>query len=326
MTAAEVAPPALPPGRAVELPGRGTTFVREAGDPTAPAVVLLHGWCVNADLNWWPVFGALAEHHRVIALDHRGHSRGIRDGRRFTLEDCAGDVAALVEALRLGPSTIVGYSMGGAVAQLVWRRHPGLVGALVLCATSRSFSGRPKERGLESLIDALAPTVRVMPPAVRAEVAIRLLSGRRNDQDSWAWAAASLRAHDWLRIMEAGRATLRFDSRAWAGEIDVPTAIVTTTGDTVVPLDRQLELAAAITGATTHELLGGHTACATTPDAFSEVLAAACLAVGRGAVLPRPPEGVRKDLRRTGRTGRRQAPVPPSATSTAAAASTTASP
>ena len=288
MTAVPVgvpAAPVLPPGRTVELAGRGTTFVRELGDPAAPALVLLHGWCANADLNWWAVFDALAADHHVVALDQRGHSRGIRAPRPFTLEDCADDVAALVDTLELGPATVVGYSMGGAVAQLVWRRHPALVRALVLCATSRTFSGRPKQRGLESLIDALAPSVRLLPPAVRAEVAIRILSGRRKDHDSWAWAAASLRSHDWLRIMEAGRATLRFDSRPWAGAIDVPTAVITTSADTVVPRDRQLELAAAIPAATTTELAGGHTTCATAPEAFAEVLVDACRSVARPEIL-----------------------------------------
>ena len=52
--------PPLPPGRIVELPGRGTTFVREADGPAgAPTVVLLHGWSVDADLNWFACYGPL---------------------------------------------------------------------------------------------------------------------------------------------------------------------------------------------------------------------------------------------------------------------------
>jgi len=48
------APPFLATGRAVTLPGRGTTFVREvAGPPGAPTVMLLHGWTATAGLNWF---------------------------------------------------------------------------------------------------------------------------------------------------------------------------------------------------------------------------------------------------------------------------------
>src|SRR5205085_6777031 len=82
----------MPPGRHVELPGRGTTFVRELdGPPGAPVLLLLHGWTASSDLNWFGAYDALGHAHRVIALDHRGHGRGIRSARWFRLEDCADD-------------------------------------------------------------------------------------------------------------------------------------------------------------------------------------------------------------------------------------------
>ena len=117
--------PWLPPGRWVELPGRGTTFVRDLpGPPGAPTVVLLHGLLATADLNWSGCYAALGEHFRVIALDHRGHGRGIRSHGRFRLEDCADDAVALADVLGLHTFIAVGYSMGGPIAQLLWHRHP----------------------------------------------------------------------------------------------------------------------------------------------------------------------------------------------------------
>src|SRR5207237_10480362 len=130
--------PDLPPGRALELPGRGRTFVRElAGPAGAPTVVLLHGLGASADLNWFPSFSALGRQFRVLAIDQRGHGRGIRVGTRFGLEDCADDVVALADALGIERVIPVGYSMGGPVAQLVWRHHRDRVAGMVLCATSR---------------------------------------------------------------------------------------------------------------------------------------------------------------------------------------------
>src|SRR5205085_4575373 len=123
-------------------------FVREAGPAGAPTLLLLHGWTVNADLSWRAVFPVLAEQFHVVALDHRGHGRGIRAEQRFSLEDCADDAAALIDALGAGPVVAVGYSMGGPIAQLLWRRHPHLVDGLVLCATSSTFNGTPRERAL----------------------------------------------------------------------------------------------------------------------------------------------------------------------------------
>ena len=50
-------PPCLPPGRVVNLAGRGEVFVRDSGDaPANPAVLLLHGWTASADLNFFPGF------------------------------------------------------------------------------------------------------------------------------------------------------------------------------------------------------------------------------------------------------------------------------
>ena len=92
--------PALPHGEHVELPGRGTTFVRHlAGPEGAPTVLLLHGWTASMDLNFFTCFRPLAKHFNVVALDHRGHGRGIRSRRAFRLEDCADDAVALLDVL-----------------------------------------------------------------------------------------------------------------------------------------------------------------------------------------------------------------------------------
>lgn len=82
----------LPPGRALDLPGRGQTFIREVqGPPGAPTIFLLHGWTATADLNWFTAFDTLGEHFRIIAPDHRGHGKGINSKSPFRLEDCADD-------------------------------------------------------------------------------------------------------------------------------------------------------------------------------------------------------------------------------------------
>ena len=101
------------------LGDRGTTWVREAGQrsPDRPTLVLLHGWTATAALNFVHVFEPLASEFHVVAMDHRGHGRGIRPSLRgFRLQDCADDVAALADALELEQFIPVGYSMGGPVA------------------------------------------------------------------------------------------------------------------------------------------------------------------------------------------------------------------
>jgi pimeloyl-ACP methyl ester carboxylesterase len=277
----------LPPGRYVDLPGRGTTFVRELDGPAgAPTLLLLHGWTTNADLGWGAVYPELAGRFRIIAPDHRGHGRGIRGGEPFKLGDCADDAAALLEALEVERAVVVGYSMGGSIAQLVWRRHPHLVEGLVLCATSQTFNGTPRDRALFGLLSGASATARRMTEDRRSQLAMRLMARRHVDPEAWAWAAETIVNHDWLAIIDAGRELGRFDSRAWARRIDVPTAVVVTTHDHVVPPVRQHELAAAIPGATIHRVHGDHAACLVQADLLVPAMLDAISSVRRRAATP----------------------------------------
>ena len=95
----------------------------------------------SAGLNWFQAFEPLSEHYRVVALDHRGHARGLRTWSRFRLADCADDAAAVLDTLGVGPVVAVGYSMGGPIAQLLARSHAGAVSGIVLCATSTNWGG-----------------------------------------------------------------------------------------------------------------------------------------------------------------------------------------
>ena len=108
--------------------------------------MLLHGWNATSDLNFFLCYRALGERYRVLAFDQRGHGRGIRTRRLVRLEDCADDVVALADVLGLQRVVPIGYSMGGAVAQLIGRRHPDRVRGLVLCATAGHFNASRDER------------------------------------------------------------------------------------------------------------------------------------------------------------------------------------
>lgn len=258
----------VPLGERVELAGRGTTFVRRVeGPPGAPTVVLLHGWIASGGLNWFTAFGPLSERYSVIAPDHRGHGRGIRSRRRFRLADCADDVAALIEELDTGPVIAVGYSMGGPIAQLLWHRHRRLVDGLVLCATADRFVIGARERMVfATLMASAAGTTRTGQwigswPYLRRWAPTVGPSGRR-PRGLRAWAAAEMRRHDPVKIMEAGQAIGSFSARPWLPFVDVPTAVVVTEQDRAVAPAQQRAMAALIPGATIHTVDDGHVACA----------------------------------------------------------------
>ncbi len=279
------APPGLPEGRPVELPGRGTTFVREVpGPPDAPVVVLLHGWTATAALNWFPTFGPLSQHFRVLALDQRGHGLGIRSRRPFRLEDCADDVAALAEELKITRLIPVGYSMGGPVAMLTWLRHRHLVEGVVLCATAARFgAGRPADRMFAQGILGLSLAANLSPASLRHRAMTRFVNNRLDGTHLSAWAAHELASNDPAALLRAGAALGMFDAGAWLPTIDIPTAVVVTEADLVVPPANQLALAEAIAGAEVFRVAGDHAVCAAGAARFVPVLVAACRRVAHRA-------------------------------------------
>lgn len=279
MVEAGEAPP-LPSGRPVELPGRGRTFIRELRGPKgAPTLVLLHGLGVDADLNWFTSYGPLSARYNVVAMDHRGHGRGVRTPR-FRLADCADDVEALCNVLDLSKVVPVGYSMGGPIAQLLWHRHRARVAGMVLCATGARFAQNAGRQMAAALGPAVAGIARFSSVALPHNPIVRqLVASRMADPGLRQWVASRERRTDPSAVLQAAAALGRFSSRDWIGGVDVPTAVVVTQFDRLVPRPRQEELLKRINTATEHRVLGDHAVCVTRPDLFLPALLDACTTV-----------------------------------------------
>lgn len=301
--AEDVAGLPIPLGRRVELPGRGTTFIREMpGPPGAPTLVLLHGWLASAGLNWYQVFTPLGRRFRVIAPDLRGHARGLRSSRRFRLSDCADDTIATLDALGIDQAIMVGYSLGGPVAQLAWHQHRDRVEGLVLCSTSHSFMPGMRERFIfTTMMATMAGTSRLgglmtaLPTSIARQALPVSTKGRPNSVQKWA--AAEMRRHDVRQTMEAGIALGHYDARKWIGEVDVPTVVLVTTKDRAVDPAQQARLAFSIPHAEIRRIEQGHVVCAT--PYFASPVMEACIEV---AAQARP--DFRPDRRAADRSGR----------------------
>jgi pimeloyl-ACP methyl ester carboxylesterase len=301
-------PPRLPPGRRIDLPGRGRIYFREvAGPENAPVVLLLHGWFASGALNWAAAFETLGEHFRVIAPDQRGHGRGIRSWSPFRLEDCADDAAALLEALGIEHAVAVGYSMGGPVAQLLWRRHPEKVAGLVLCATS----GEPVSANtvgrlvLTSMLFGAAGTARIGQLATWVPIALAESVARPFERKAppldLRFIMAELGRHDVRMLLEAGVALGRYRANDWLRDIDVPTAILVTTEDRTVLPEGQMRQALEIRDVRIFCVDRGHIAIG--DPAFVEHLRVASLHVAlRAASAPRPPASRARRRRHVERT------------------------
>lgn len=279
--------PPLPRGETVELAGRGTTFVRHvngAGD--GATTLLLHGWTVTGALNWFPHYAALAEMGPVISIDHRGHGRGIRTDTPFLLEDAADDAAALVDALGCGPVVAVGYSMGGAIAQLLAHRRPDLVAGLVLSATWSSGPSTPRLNRLLRLAGAGGLAVRKLPEDRQqrlVERAFRLVQ-RSTDAERPQWFIDEVRSASMPHVIDAGAELARFDSRAWLPDLRMPTSVLVTSRDTLVSPGHQHVLASRIGHATIASVPIDHAGVVVDPDVYREPLVQAVAQVsGRDA-------------------------------------------
>jgi 3-oxoadipate enol-lactonase len=225
----------------VRVPGRGEFFVRDTGGD-GPPVMLLHGWMASADLNWWVAYADLVQAgYRVLAIDHRGHGRGLRPIERFRLVDCAADAAAVLSYLGAAPAVVVGYSMGGAIAQLVARNHPEVVSGLVLSGTSQHWQDPQAKRYFKTML--FLGLMISFAPKLFWRFGLWQMGLRRGDQT--IWVHSELMRHSARDIAEAGRELGRFDSRPWLESVTVPTAVVVTTRDELVPVRNQRALAAA---------------------------------------------------------------------------------
>lgn len=263
--------PWLPPGRLIMLTGRGEAFVRhhQHPDPEAPTLLLLHGWTASADLQFFMAYEELAAAYSFIAVDHRGHGRGVRSTLPFQLEDAADDAAAVVRALGVEEVITVGYSMGGPISLHLARRHPELVAGLVVEATALEWRSRWFERLRWRTVSLLGAVLRSWTfPHLLHQGVERMIGPGHPLRPVVPWIEAESRRSDPVAIVEAGRALGRYDARPWAARIGRPAAALVTTRDRLVEPHRQRALAAAL-GARVHDLTGDHLAPWELPREFS---------------------------------------------------------
>ena len=230
-------------------------IVRRVGDPGLPEVVLIHGLGGASLTEWYEVGPLLAEHFHLTIVENRNHGLSPRFTQRYDVADVADDVAAAMEELGLETAHVVGYSMGGTVAQSLAHRHPDRVDQLVLIGT---FSFHPPlwrwsrvlgaivTRAWERLTGTGTPEVRtgylLATGAVEGRHA-RFMWEETHRRDPEAGAAASL-------------ALFRFDSREWISEVDDPTLVIVPARDQLVPVAWQLDLAARLPNARVLEIPG----------------------------------------------------------------------
>jgi 3-oxoadipate enol-lactonase len=111
---------------------------RTDGPEDGPVLVMLGSLGSTLDM-WEPNVPALAEHFRVVRMDHLGHGASPDPAGPYTMQMLAEAVLATLDALGVDRVHWCGLSLGGMVGMYLGSEHPDRIARLVLCCTSSNF-------------------------------------------------------------------------------------------------------------------------------------------------------------------------------------------
>ena len=227
---------------AVTLAGGLTLSCAEQGDPSGPALVLLPG-PTDSWRSYEPVLDALPQSIRSIAVSQRGHGDSDKPPTGYRVQDFAGDVIPLLDALDVERAVLAGHSGSCLVARRVAIDRPERVAGLVLEASPTTLRGHP---GLAAFV---ASVVSGLQDPIDAGFARSVVVDTSSDEigpdlvDRLAGELLKVPAHVW---QESFAALLDYDDRDELGRITAPTMLIWGDGDGLVGREMQEQLAALI--------------------------------------------------------------------------------
>jgi pimeloyl-ACP methyl ester carboxylesterase len=241
------------------IPIDGATIAYRRIGNGRPLVVLNGFAATSAD--WDPLFiDVLASSNELILVDNRGIGSSTDSGRPFGIDQLADDAARVIEMLDMERPSVLGWSMGGFIAQRLALQHPERINKLILLSTDPGganadlasadvwsklidMSGTPHEqaRRLLSLVFPMAIVESIyrefgdIVAAARAQLSPDLVNRQVAAMDAWHRTGIGNRLP----------------------EINVPVLIATGTADIVIPPSNALKLVNAIPGAWLAQFNGG---------------------------------------------------------------------
>jgi 3-oxoadipate enol-lactonase len=231
-------------------------------------LLLVHAFPLDASM-WEPQLSAFRDRVPVVAPNLPGFGGTPPAGEVMTMAAAAQRAVDALDEAGIDRAVVCGLSMGGYVAFELWRSARERVAGLVL-ANTRSGpdddAGKERRRALAErlLAEGNAFLVEQPPPLLSAAATDELwdhLKGIIAAQPAEAIAAASLGMAD------------RPDSTPDLAGIDVPTSVVTSSGDTLIPADATTPMAAAIQDARLEVIEGaGHLSNLEAPGEFNRLL------------------------------------------------------
>lgn len=226
----------------------------EQGSRDGIALVMLHGYS-DTHRSFDLVRPLLPRAWRVIAVTQRGHGHSDKPQSDYAMDDFAGDVTALLDALEIERAVLVGHSMGAAVALRVAADRPDRVAGLALLSGFASFSANPGAVELFDLVEGFGDQIdpifvrsfqagTIAAPMSQGFIEFVSNESMRCPVRAWKGAARAMAAHDPL---------------ADAGWVSAPSMLIWGDKDAFVPRADQHALRRALRGSRLITLSGaGH--------------------------------------------------------------------
>lgn len=237
-----------------------------------PPVVLLHGGTGSSESYWAEQVPVLSEHFQLILMDHRGFGASDYEGT-FSIPACAGDLEALLDGLGVGAASLVGLSLGGAIALQFAADRPSRVRRLVLADT---FSGVFTQHFGRFIDHALIDSLERGGHDLMFELNLLFAFSERYLAEHEGELKAQKRAWremDIPRYVESLRAIRDWSIDDRLGDVTAPALVLWGSEDIEVPRVYSDRLATALPHAVLSVIHGaGHKSCADRPEAFNKAV------------------------------------------------------
>lgn len=253
------------------------TYYEDAG--SGDPLILIMG--IGGDAQAWALqVPTLAKHFRVVTFDNRGAGRSSAPDKPYSINGMADDVAALMDSLGIAKAHVLGFSMGGYIAQEFALKYPQRLDKLILLATAPYIDGFGRT--------LLKNWVNVRRSNMSREQQVRFQSmflyspGLFEDEERYERSIQNSLNNPYAQqdhaFIRQANAVLGFDARDRLGDVKAETMVVVGKDDLLVPPRNSERLAKLVPGATLKVLEGGHLGCIEYPSeynaAFMEFLGA----------------------------------------------------
>jgi pimeloyl-ACP methyl ester carboxylesterase len=213
-------------------------------------LVMIQG--LTATMDWWDegLLEALSRRYRVLTFDNRGAGRTVAPDGEFSIEQFADDTAGLMDELGIESASVLGYSMGGMIAQELALRYPERVEKLILCVT---FCGGSRtvvatREVMQKLVDRSGSVDDQVERFVGLMFTPEWIAANRETIEDFKkrYMIAPTTDHNAARQFMA---TLTFDAYDRLPGITAPTLVVCGADDVLIPSENSRIIAGAIPGA-----------------------------------------------------------------------------